>query len=82
MIVPRMDVLSAAQRERLEAAIELAKNALADHQTWLEEELLPRANGDFRIGAENYDTKLPFELNSPLSRSTRPGGRRSTPEIS
>ncbi len=68
MIVPSMDVLSAAQRERLEAAIETAKDAIADHQTWLEEELLPRANGDFRIGAEKYDTKLAFALNSPLSR--------------
>ncbi|MCP4300575.1 MAG: DUF885 domain-containing protein, partial [Gammaproteobacteria bacterium] len=47
---------------------ETAKDAVADHQTWLEEELLPRANGDFRIGAELYDTKLQFALNSPLGR--------------
>ena len=68
MIVPNMDALPAAQQARLNAAIETAKNALADHQTWLEEELLPRANGDFRIGAELYDNKLAFALNSPLSR--------------
>ena len=68
MIIPRMDTLTTAQQDRLNAAIETAKNALADHQTWLEEELLPRANGDFRIGAELYDTKLAFALNSPLSR--------------
>ncbi len=68
MIVPQMDVLAPEQRQRLEAAIELAKNALADHQTWLEEDLLPRAAGDFRIGAELYDTKLAFALNSPLTR--------------
>lgn len=68
MIVPEMDALTADQRARLEAAIETAKNAVADHQTWLEEELLPRANGDFRIGAELYDTKLAFALNSPLGR--------------
>ena len=68
MIIPHMDVLSAADQARLNAAIETAKNALADHQTWLEEELLPRANGDFRIGAELYDVKLAFALNSPLSR--------------
>ncbi len=68
MIVPQMDALSDAQREQLNAAIETAKNALADHQTWLEEELLPRANGNFRVGAELYDTKLAFALNSPLSR--------------
>jgi len=68
MIVPQMGVLSSEQQEQLNAAIETAKNALADHQTWLEEELLPRATGNFRIGAELYDTKLAFALNSPLSR--------------
>jgi uncharacterized protein (DUF885 family) len=68
MIVPNMDALPTAQQARLNAAIETAKDALANHQTWLEEELLPRANGDFRIGAELYDVKLAFALNSPLSR--------------
>ena len=68
MIVPEMGVLSATQQDRLNAAIEAAKDAIADHQTWLEEELLPRAAGDFRIGAELYDTKLAFALDSPLSR--------------
>lgn len=68
MIVPAMDVLSADQQERLNAAIETARDVVADHQTWLEEELLPQANGDFRIGADLYDTKLAFALNSPLNR--------------
>jgi len=68
MIIPQMDVLTSEQQARLNAAIETAKNAVADHQTWLEEGLLPRANGDFRIGEELYDTKLAFALNSPLSR--------------
>jgi uncharacterized protein (DUF885 family) len=68
MIIPQMDVLNEADQARLNAAIETAKNAVADHQTWLEEELLPRANGDFRIGAELYDVKLAFALNSPMSR--------------
>jgi uncharacterized protein (DUF885 family) len=68
LIIPQMDVLGEADRARLNAAIETAKNAVADHQTWLEEELLPRANGDFRIGAELYDVKLAFALNSPMSR--------------
>ncbi len=68
MIVPELDSLAPDTRERLEAAIEVARDALAEHQTWLEEELLPRANGDFRIGADKYDTKLAFALNSPLSR--------------
>jgi len=68
MIVPQMEALNEEQQTRLNAAIETARNAVADHQTWLEEELLPRANGDFRIGAELYDVKLAFALNSPLSR--------------
>ena len=68
MIVPEMGALNEEQQARLNAAIESAKNAIADHQTWLEEQLLPNANGDFRIGAELYDKKLAFALNSPLSR--------------
>ena len=68
MVVPAMDALPPDQRERLNNAIETVKDAVADHQTWLEEELLPRANGEFRIGAELYDTKLAFALNSPLNR--------------
>lgn len=68
MIIPVMDSISTEQQQQLNAAIEVAKNAVADHQTWLEEELLPRAAGDFRVGAELYDTKLAFALNSPLNR--------------
>jgi len=68
MIVPEMGVLSPAEQAELNAAIEIAKDAVANHQTWLEEELLPQAKGDFRIGAKLYDTKLAFALNSPLSR--------------
>jgi uncharacterized protein (DUF885 family) len=68
MIVPQMSVLSSNDQARLNAAVETAKNALAEHQAWLEEELVPRANGDFRIGVDLYDTRLAFTLNSPLSR--------------
>jgi len=68
MIVPTMDQLEPATRDRLTAAIEIAMDAVAEHQAWLEEELLPRAAGDFRIGADLFDTKLAFALNSPLSR--------------
>ena len=69
MIVPRMDALDQEQQARLNAAIETARNGLADHQTWLEEELLPNAAGEFRVGADLYDRKLAFALNSPLSRN-------------
>jgi len=68
MIIPEMGVLSAAEQEQLNTAIEVARDAVAEHQTWLEEDLLPRAAGDFRIGVKLYDTKLAFALNSPLNR--------------
>ena len=68
MVVPVMGALSTEQQQRLNTAIELARNAIAEQQAWLEEELLPQASGDFRIGAELYDVKLAFALNSPMSR--------------
>ncbi len=68
MIVPHMEALTPPAAERLEAAITIAREAIATQQSWLEEELLPRANGDFRIGAELYDRKLAFALNSSLTR--------------
>ena len=68
MIVPGMDELPPDLRARLEAAIEIARDAVATHQTWLEEELMPRAAGDFRIGAELYDRKLAYALHSPMTR--------------
>lgn len=52
----------------LNAAIEAARNVVAEHQIWLEEEMLPRANGDLRVGAELYNVKLAYALNSPLNR--------------
>lgn len=68
MIVPRLEALPADQRARLDAAIATASAAIDDHQAWLETELLPRAEGDFRIGATLFDAKLHFALNSPLTR--------------
>ena len=68
MIVPQLAELPSETRGRLEAAIDTARTAIAEHQAWLEEELLPRANGDFRLGVELYDRKLQFALNSSLSR--------------
>ena len=68
MITPQLESVSGEFRFRLQAAIATARNAIAEHQAWLEEELLPRAAGDFRIGPALFDTKLQFRLNSPLSR--------------
>ncbi|MFQ6004906.1 MAG: DUF885 domain-containing protein [Woeseia sp.] len=68
MIEPHLDSFPREFRFRAQAAVAAAKTAVADQQAWLEEELLPRAAGDFRIGAVLFDAKLRFTLNSPLSR--------------
>lgn len=68
MVIPEMGVLSAADQDALNEAIETAKDAVAVHQAWLENDLLPHAAGEFRIGAQLFDTKLAFALNSPMSR--------------
>jgi len=68
MIVPHLNTLSGDSRAGLESAIETARSAIAEHQSWLEEQLLPRAAGNFRIGAELFDAKLRFALDSPLGR--------------
>jgi len=68
MVIPAMDALEPEQQQRLNEAIETARDAIAEHQNWLEETLLPQASGDFRLGAELYDVKLAFALNSPMGR--------------
>jgi len=68
-LTPHLDELPAPERKRLEAAMRTARSAVEEHQQWLEGELLPRAEGDFRIGADLFDTKLAFALNTPLSRA-------------
>jgi uncharacterized protein (DUF885 family) len=68
MVVPLLADVPPETRARLETAIETARAAITGHQAWLEEELLPRASGDFRIGARLYDRKLAYALNSSLSR--------------
>jgi uncharacterized protein (DUF885 family) len=42
--------------------------ALADYQQWLEKDLLPRSDGDFRLGDEKFRKKLRFALDSDLSK--------------
>lgn len=43
---------------------------LGEYQTWLKTDLLPRSNGDFRIGAETFSKKLLYEemVSTPLDR--------------
>ena len=67
-IAPHANELPEAERQRLESAIANLRKAVDDNQNWLDHELVPNAKGDFRIGAELYDAKLAFSLNSTLSR--------------
>src|SRR5438105_1735532 len=41
--------------------------ALEDYKKWLQDDLLPRSDGDFRLGAEKFRQKLRFALASDLS---------------
>jgi uncharacterized protein (DUF885 family) len=41
--------------------------ALDDYKRWLQNDLLPRSDGNFRLGAEKYRKKLRFALASDLS---------------
>jgi uncharacterized protein (DUF885 family) len=45
-------------------------SALRDYQSWLKSDVLPRSNGDFRIGAEAFSKKLRYEemVDMPLDR--------------
>ena len=60
--------LPQADQQRLQAAIDGLKKAVDEQQQWLEKTLVPNAKGEFRVGAELYDQKLKFALNSSLSR--------------
>jgi len=68
MVEPHLGKLSPAEQTRLKNAMETARGAVDVHQKWLESELLPKAGGDFRIGADLFDKKLAFTLQTPLTR--------------
>src|SRR5258705_3539884 len=61
----------------LDQALQVKKNlaplqektaaALEDYKKWLQKDLLPRSDGNFRLGAEKFRKKLRFALASDLS---------------
>lgn len=67
-ITPNADQLTGDDRKQLDAAVAGLRKAVAEQQAWLDGTLVPNAKGDFRIGADLYDQKLKFSLNSALSR--------------
>lgn len=62
------DKLPAADAAKLKAAAAALKGEIDKHQAWLDGTLVPNAKGDFRIGAELFDAKLRYALNSTLTR--------------
>ena len=54
-------------RPALAAAQATAIAALEEHKRWLEQDVLPKANGEFRLGAERFRKKLRFALDSELT---------------
>lgn len=45
----------------------MAVTALQDYIVWLENDLLPRSNGDFRLGEAKFRQKLAYTLESDIS---------------
>jgi uncharacterized protein (DUF885 family) len=69
--------VSAARRAEFAATNEGVVNALRQFAEWLRNDLLPRSNGEFAIGAENFRKKLLYEemVDTPLDALLRDGER-------
>lgn len=59
--VPGMD-------EKIKPALDAAVASLEEYGRWLENDLLPRSTGEFRLGDEKWRKKLRFSLDSDLSK--------------
>ncbi len=55
------------QKADLEAAAKAAAAALRDFQAFLEKELLPKSDGDFRLGRELFAKKMRLELDDDVA---------------
>jgi uncharacterized protein (DUF885 family) len=58
------------QKAALAPARETALAALEEYKQWLEEDLLPRSNGEFRLGEEIFRAKLRYALESDIAPAT------------
>lgn len=66
-LIEPLVVESGLDRTRYDAAKAALEVALAEHQTWLDDVLVPRAEGEFRLGSEKYAEKMAFALQSDMS---------------
>lgn len=69
MVRPQLASLPEPTRDRLTKAIAKTTEEVEKHQKWLENELLPKAKGDARLGPSLYDQKLAFTLGTSLTRA-------------
>ena len=65
-LTPVLDRVPAMKKE-LQPLQEKTAAALEQYKKWLETDLLPRSDGDFRIGADKFRKKLRFSLASDMS---------------
>jgi uncharacterized protein (DUF885 family) len=68
MLAPHKDALTPADSARFDAAMQVLKAAVGEHQRWLDQTLVPQARGAFRLGTKRYDQKMKFALMSDLTR--------------
>ncbi len=68
-VQPHLGILAPEPRARLERAMAAARKEVDTHQQWLEKELLPQAQADFRLGKKRFDQKLSFTLNTNFTRA-------------
>lgn len=59
---------SPTMKTALQPSRDKAIAALENYGKWLKDDLLPRSNGDFRLGEAKYRQKLKFALSSDLSK--------------
>ena len=64
----QMFIDEAGMKAELAPAQAKAIAALEDFGTWMEKDLLPRSNADFRLGDEKYRQKLKFALQSDYTK--------------
>ncbi len=65
-LAPLLDQAPQMKKE-LSPLQEKTAKALEDYKKWLQNDLLPRSDGDFRIGVDKFRKKLRFALASELS---------------
>ncbi len=64
------DVSDAALKKQFTESNAAVIKALGDYAAWLKKDVLPKSNGDFRLGAETYAKKLSYDemVDIPLDK--------------